>query len=172
MQAAKGLPDEFERLRFILVARPILSDEGAVRLIPRFPPQLSGRPFTVLINDNVIPNISEEIVLREGENHLVVLSDDYRNISSRFIVDRSRVTDLIIDLQDPAPIIVFEGPANAQIFLNNSLVRRRDPITVEPGTYEVRFHVGDYTVIRTLNVQRGKTYRVALAVDLTIQEED
>ena len=54
MQVSKGLPDEFERLRFNMIARPILSDEGAVRLVPRFPSQLTGRPFTVLINDNVI----------------------------------------------------------------------------------------------------------------------
>ncbi|MCL2764058.1 MAG: hypothetical protein FWD40_02105 [Treponema sp.] len=172
MQVAKGLPDEFERIRFNLVARPILSDEGAVRLIPRFPPQLRNRPFTVLINDNVISNISEQIMLKEGENHLVVLSDDYRNISHRFVVERARVTDLIIELQDPTPIIIFEAPQNAQIFLNNSQIRNRDSVTVEPGAHEVRFQVGDYTVTRNLNVQRGKTYRVALAVDLNIHEED
>jgi hypothetical protein len=172
MQIGKGLPADFDRIRFNVVARPILSDEGAVRLVPRFPPNFRNRPFTVLINDNVISNISEPIFLREGENHLVVISDDYRNISSRFLVERGRVTDLIIDLQDPSPIIIFEAPQNAQIFLNNTLIRNRDSITVEPGTYEVRFQVGDYTVIRTLIVQRGRTYRIAMAVDVTIQEED
>ena len=172
MQLSKGLPDEFENMRFRLAARPILNDEGAVRIIPRFPPQVPNRPFIVLINDNVISNISEEIMLKEGENHLVVLSDDYRNMSSRFIVERARVTDLIINLQDPTPVLVFEAPQNAQVFLNNSLVLNRDSVSVDPGSHEVRFIVGDYTIIRTLNVQRGKTYRVALLVDLTIQEED
>jgi len=173
MQIGKGLPDDFERIRFNVTARPILSDEGAVRIIPRYPPQLRNRPFTVLINDNVISNISEQIVLREGENHLVVLSDDYRNISRRFIVERGRVTDLIIDLQDPTPIMIFEAPQNALIFLNNvPILRSREPILVEPGTHEIRFQVGDYTITRSMNIQRGKTYRVALAVDLTIHEED
>ncbi|MCL2720049.1 MAG: hypothetical protein FWD47_01745 [Treponema sp.] len=172
-QVMKGLPDEFERTSFNLAVRPILSDEGAVRLVPRFPPQLRNRPFTVLINDNVISNLNEQILLREGEHHLVVLSDDYRNESRRFVVERGRIIDLIIDLQDPTPILIFEAPQNARIFLNNSLIRNvADPITVEPGTHEVRFQVGDYTITRTLNIQRGKTYRVALAVDLTIQEED
>jgi len=173
MQVAKGLPDEFENMTFNLIARPILSDEGAIRIVPRFPPQLRNRPFTVLINDNVITNISEQIVLREGENHLVILSEDYRTESRRFVVERGRVVDLIIELQDPTPIIIFEGPQNAQIFLNNTpITRSREPITVEPGIHEIRFQVSDYTVIRSLNVQRGKTYRVALAVDLTVQEED
>ncbi|MDR2541993.1 MAG: hypothetical protein LBC80_00860 [Treponema sp.] len=173
MSVEKGLPAAFEQLRFSVVARPILSDEGAVRLIPRFPPQLRNRPFTVLINDNVISNISEEILLKEGEHHLVILSEDYRNESRRFIVERARVIDLIIELQDPTPIIIFEGPQNTTIFLNNTQITDiREPIMVEPGTHEVRFQIGDYTVIRTLNIQRGKTYRVALDVDITIHEEE
>jgi hypothetical protein len=169
----KGTTADFERMTFSLVARPILSDEGAVRLIPRFPPQLRNRPFTILIDDNVISGVSEQIMLREGEHHLVIRSEDYRNESRRFVVERARILDLTIELQDPTPIIIFEGPQNAQIFLNNTPVpRNREPVTVEPGQHEVKFQVGDYTIIRTLNIQRGKTYRVALEVDLTIHEED
>jgi len=173
MQVNKGLPDEFERMRFNVTVRPILSDEGAVRIIPRFPAQLRNRPFTVLINDTVITNINEQIILREGEHHLVILSDDYRNESRRFVVERARVVDLIIDLHDPTPMIIFEGPQNSQVFMNNTPVTRMmEPVAVEPGTYEIRYQIGDYIVIRTLNVQRGRTYRVALTVDLNIQEEE
>jgi len=172
-QVSKGLPDDFENLSFNFTVKPILSDEGAVRLIPRYPAQLRNRPFTVLIDDNVIPNISEQILLREGEHHLVILSDDYRNESRRFVVERSKTVDLTIELQDPTPIIIFEAPQNAQIYLNNTLIpRRSDPVTVDPGQHEVKFQVGDYTLTRTLNIQRGKTYRVSLAVDLTVQEDE
>jgi hypothetical protein len=167
----KGLTDEFENMTFNMTVRPILSEEGAVRVTTRFPAQLRNRPITVLINDNVISSISEPVFLREGEHHLLILSDDYRNESRRFVVERARVLDLVIELQDPAPILIFEAPQNALIFLDNvSVTRSREPIKVEPGQHEVRFQIGDYTVIRTLNIQRGKTYRVALEVDLTINE--
>jgi len=167
----KGLTNEFENMTFNLIVRPILSDEGAVRVTTRFPPQLRNRPVTVLINDNVISNLSELVFLREGEHHLLILSDDYRNESRRFVVERAKVLDLVVELQDPAPMLIFEAPQNAQIFLDNApLTRSREPVKVEPGQHEVRFQIGDYTVIRTLNVQRGKTYRVALEVDLTIDE--
>jgi len=172
MAVEKGLTAEFEQLTFSVVARPILSDEGAVKLNPRFPPQLRNRPFTVLIDDKVISNISEQVVLREGEHHLVVHSDEYRTESRRFIIERAKVLDLTIELQDPTPIVIFEGPQNAVIFLNNSPVRNREPVTLEPGQHEVKFQIGDYTVTRTLNIQRGKTYRVGIDIDLTIQEED
>ena len=169
----KGLPASFDYLKFNVTARPILSSEGAVKLIPRYPPQHRNKPFIVLIDDNVISNISEEIVLREGEHHLVILSDDYRNESRRFLIERAKVIDLIINLQDPTPVIIFEGPQNSSIFLNNVPVSDvREPVMIEPGNHEVKFQIGDYTIIRSLTIQRGKTYRVSLEVDLTVHEED
>jgi len=173
MPVIKGISDELENMTFNITVRPIISDEGAIRLIPRFPPQLPGRPFTIMIDDSVISNISEQIVLKEGEHHLVILSDYYRNESRRFIVERTKVVDLIIELQDLSPVIIFEGPQNALIYIDNvQIPRNRDTVTAEPGPREIRFVVGDYTVTRTLNVQRGKTYRIALNVDLAIQEEE
>jgi hypothetical protein len=173
MPVIKGLSAELEDMTFNLTVRPVFSDEGAVRLIPRYPPQLRDRPFTVMVNENVISNISEQIILKEGEHHLVILSDDYRNESRRFIVERTKVIDLIIELQDPTPIIIFEGPQNAQIYIDNTRIpRNRDSVTVEPGLRQIRFQIGDYTVSQTLNVQRGKTYRIALDIGINIQEED
>ena len=168
----KGLPAAFERLTFNVTARPILSDEGAVRITPRFPPQQRNRPFTVLINDNVISNISDEIVMRTGEHHLVILSEDYRTESRRFIIERAKVIDLVIELQDPTPIIIFEAPQNSIVFLNNTQVEVFRPIPTEPGTHEIKYQIGNYTIIKNITILRGKTYRIALEVDLNIIEED
>jgi hypothetical protein len=169
----KGMNDELETMVFTLTVRPILGTEGAVTLVPRYPPQLRGKPFTILIDDVVIENLSEPPLLKEGEHHLVVLSQDYRNESRRFVVERAKTIQLIIELQDPTPIIIFEGPENARIFLNSTPVpRSRQSVAVEPGSYEAKFIIGDYTIIKNINVQRGKTYRIALNVDLTIDESD
>ena len=173
MPIVKGMSDELERMQFRLTAKPILSDEGAVRLNFRYPEQLRGRPFTVLIDDVLVENIADERLLREGEHHLVVLSEEYRNESRRFMVERARTLELIINLQDPTPLIIFEAPGNAQIYLNNQLISRNSgPIPVEPGTHEARFQVGDYSLTRTISVQRGKTYRIALSVGIDIDEND
>jgi len=170
---AAAVSAELQGMSFLLSARPILSDEGAVRIVARYPEQLRGRPFTVLINDVAIGNLAEEQLLREGEHHLSVISEDYRNESRRFVVERARTVDLVINLQDPTPLIFFEAPQNAQIFLNNSPVfRGRDPIPVEPGVHEARFQVGDYTITRTLTVQRGRTYRIALTLGIDIDESN
>lgn len=169
----KGLSEELEGMQFILTARPILGDEGAVRLIFRYPEQLRGKPFTVLIDDAVVENPSVEQLVKEGEHHLVVLSDDYRNESRRFKVERAKRLDITIDLQDPTPMIIFEAPENARIFLNNNPVSRETgSIPVEPGVYEAKFQVGDYTLTKTITAQRGKTYRVSLSVGIDIEENE
>jgi len=171
MPVIKGMSEELENMIFHITARPILSDEGAVRLFTRYPAQLRGRPFTLLIDDVVIEDQNAELLLKEGEHHLVVLSEDYRNESRRFLVERAKILDLTIELHDPTPLIFFEGPQNAAIFLNDvPVTMEREPIPVEPGRHEAKFRIGDYTIIKTMNIQRGKTYRVALEIDLTVQE--
>jgi len=166
----KGLSEELENMSFTLIARPILGEEGAVRLNFRYPAQLRDRPFTVLIDDAVVANPAEELLIKEGEHHLVVLSDDYRNESRRFMVERAKRADITLDLQDPTPLIIFEAPENARIFLNNNPVRENGPIPVEPGVYEAKFQVGDYTLTKAITALRGKTYRVSLSVGIDIEE--
>ena len=171
MPIIKGLSEELESMRFHFTAKPIFGDEGAVRLNFRYPQQLAGRPFTVLIDDVLIENTGEERLLKEGEHHLVVLSDEYSNESRRFMIERAKIHDLTVNLQDPTPLIIFEAPENAQIYLNNRLISRTSgPIPVEPGTHEAKFQVGDYSLTRTISIEKGKTYRIALAVDIDVEE--
>jgi hypothetical protein len=173
MAIIKGLNEELENMSFTLTAKPIFTDEGAVKISYHYPQQLRGRQFTVLIDDVVIENPAEERLLKEGEHHLVVLSEDYRNESRRFMVERTKTTDLVIELQDPTPLISFESPGNTLIFLNNNPVSRDSgPIPVDPGTHEARFHIGDYILTKLIKVQRGKTYKVAVSVGIDINEND
>jgi hypothetical protein len=169
----KGLSEEIETMRFQLSVKPLLSNEGVVKISPRYPEQLQGRPFTVLIDDEVVEKPGEERLLKEGEHHLVIVSNDYRNESRSFMIERGKILDLPIVLQDPTPLVIFEGPENARIFFDNEPVENlQTPYPVEPGPHEVRFQLSDYSVIKTLNIQKGKTYRVALAVDVNVSESD
>jgi hypothetical protein len=172
MPLIKGLPDEIEALRFVLTVKPIFSDEGAVRVAFRYPENLPDKPFTLLIDDEVIERPREERVLREGEHSLVILSNSYRNENRVFMVERGKILELGINLQDPAPLVIFEAPENARIFFDNVPVNPGKPLPVEPGAHEVRFQLSDYAVVKPLTVQKGKTYRVALSVDLLITETE
>jgi hypothetical protein len=173
MPVIKGLSEEVETMKFQLIVRPILSDEGAVRISTRYPEQLAGRPFTVLIDDEVVDKPQEARLLKEGEHHLMILSNDYRNESRRFLIERGKILDLDITLQDTTPLVIFEAPENALVFFDNEAVENsRQPLAVEPGLHEVRFQMSDYSLVKPLTVQRGKTYRVVLAVDVNISESE
>ncbi|MCL2608445.1 MAG: hypothetical protein FWD94_00860 [Treponema sp.] len=168
-----GSGDEPANLSFLVSVRPILGEEGAVRFTVRYPERLRGRPFSVLVNNVAIGNPADELLLRAGEHHLAVVSESYRNESRRFVVERSKTVEIVIELQDPTPLIVFEAPQNAQIFLNNSPVfRGSNPVPVEPGVHEARFQIGDYVLTRTITVQRGRTYRISLAIDIDVDESE
>ena len=167
------LSAELAGMSFLLSARPILAAEGAARVSVRFPENLVGRPFTVLVNDRVIENLAEEIVLREGEHHLAIVSQDYRNESRRFVVERARVVSIVIDLQDAAPMILFDAPPGAQVYLNDAPVAHENgPVVVAPGVHEARFHFGGHTITRVITVHSGRTYRVALTLDVGVEESD
>jgi hypothetical protein len=172
MPVIKGFTEEFEAMRFQLNVKPIFSDEGAVRIGIHYPEQLRDRPFTLLIDDEVVENPGEERLIREGEHHLLILSEDYRNENRRFLIERGRVLELSIELQDPTPLVYFEAPANARVFFDNAPIpNNRGPVPTSPGEHQVRFQVGDYSVIRSLVIQRGKTYRASLTVDIDVLEE-
>jgi hypothetical protein len=167
-----GTKGGMEKMDFQISARPILGDEGAVRINFRYPEHLPDRPFSVFIDDRAV-EMPVDLLLTEGEHRLLVLSDDYRNENRLFLVERGRVLDLDIALEDPAPLLFFEAPEQALIFLDNRIVERtREPIPVEPGFHEVRFQVSDYSIAKTIQVQRGKTYRIAITVDVDIAESE
>jgi len=169
MPVIKGISDDIEEMVFNLTAKSILSDEGALRLSFRYPENLLNKPMTILIDDEVIENPGEERLLKEGEHHLVILSDDYRNQSSRFVVERAKVLDLVVELQDTTPLLIFEYPEETKVYVDNVfLTNPRNPYPVEPGSHEVSFKISDYTIVRPLTVQKGRTYRVALSVDVNI----
>jgi hypothetical protein len=160
-----------EPAQFHLSAKPVPGDEGAVKLTIRYPQLLPDRPVSVLIDDEVADNIADIHFLREGEHHLIIISEDYRTESRRFFVDRGKTTEIAITLKDTVPLLLFEAPDRALIFINNRrVVTTSTPYPIEPGTYDIKIQVGDYTIIKTVQIQKGKTYRIAFTMDLSVSE--
>jgi hypothetical protein len=173
MPVIKGLSEELENMRFQLTVKPVISDEGAVKLHFKYPELLPGRPFIVLIDDAVVENTSEERLLKEGEHQLVILSDDYRSENRRFKVERAKILEVNLELQDPTPLLLFEAPENARIYLdNNEIYNTAGTHPVEPGAHEVKFRISDYVIVKNITVQRGKTYRVSMLVDVQVSENE
>jgi hypothetical protein len=168
----KGWSREIEAMRFQLNVKPIFSDEGAVIVNVHRPEFLPNGSYTMLIDDQVIEKPGAEILVREGEHTLTLLSSDYRTENRRFIIERGKTLNLSVTLQDLTPLVIFEAPALARIFIDNtSVMRTTAPLAVEPGIHNVRIQLSDYTIIKTVTIEKGKTYRVAFIVDMQVSEE-
>jgi hypothetical protein len=168
----KGWSREIEAMRFQLNVKPIFSDEGAVIVNVHRPEFLPNGSYTMLIDDQVIENPGVETLVREGEHTLTLLSSDYRTENRRFIIERGKTLNLSVTLQDLTPLVIFEAPALARIFIDNtSVMRTTAPLAVEPGIHDVRIQLSDYTIIKTVTIEKGKTYRVAFIVDMQVSEE-
>lgn len=173
MPISKEISDEVQNMRFQLNIRPVLSDEGAVKINVRYPSNLMNKPYTVLVDDKIVEAPNDEQLLREGEHFLMLISSDYRNESRRFVIERGKNIELNITLQDLTPLIFFEAPDSARIFLDNTRISQiTTPRPVEPGNHEIKVQLSDYTIIKSIYIQKGHTYRIAFTVDLAVQEED
>jgi hypothetical protein len=173
MPVVKGLSDEIETLRFQLSAKPILSDEGALKISLRYPEKLKDKPITVRVDDDVIDLPLRELILKEGEHHVAIVSDDYRNESRRVMIERGKVLDLIVDLQDPTPLVTLEAPENATVYFDGAAISdTRTSFAAEPGEHEIRFSVGDYSVVKPVTLIKGHVYRIALSIDVIVSEEE
>jgi hypothetical protein len=168
----KGWSKEIEFMRFQLNIKPIFSDEGALTINVRRPEFLPNGSYTVLVDDRIIEKPGEVTMIKEGEHTLTLISSDYRTENRRFMIERGSRLNLSVTLHDLTPLIIFEAPELAKIFIDNTPAARTDtPLAVEPGPHTIRIQVSDYSIVKTVSIEKGKTYRIAFIVDMQITEE-
>ena len=173
MPVIKGISEEMEKMIFQLQVKPILSNEGILKINFIYPEKLPNKPLIVLIDDVITENPWDEFLINQGEHNLVILSDYYRNFSSKFIIEKAKINELTIEMQDPTPLLIFEYPENTRIYVDNVRVTTPEKaFPVEPGQHEIRFQISDYSIVQLVTVQMGKTYKIALSVDVNIKESD
>ncbi|MDA8426659.1 MAG: hypothetical protein M0Z80_11035 [Treponema sp.] len=168
---AKGFGSEIESARFHVRVRPILSDEGALNLKLRFPEGSTDRAVTVTIDDKRV-DPSARLILASGVHRLQISSESYRDEIRSFAIEQGQVLDLVVDMQDTAPIALIDAPDSALVSIDGQRIDQvaKPQLTLEPGEHTVTCRIGDYTITRKFTAYRGKTYRLVLAIDLHIQE--
>lgn len=175
---AKGIPSDLETAQFQVRVRPLLTDEGAVRIALRYPDAGADHgPIAVTVDDRRLPegryvDGREALVLKAGTHYLRISSDRYRDENRSFSLEQGRTLDLVIDLQDTAPLVTIEAPDSALLTLDGQKLGKdaKAGMAVEPGEHTVTCRIGDYVVTRKFTAYRGKAYRLVLQVELVVQE--
>jgi hypothetical protein len=176
-QVSKGMPSELENAQFQVRIRPLLTDQGALRLSLRYPEGGERLPVLVTVDDKELAeghfvDGKEVLVLKAGTHYLRVSSERYRDENRSFALEQGRTLDLVVELQDTTPVVTIEAPDSAQLMIDGQKIARdaKLGLTVEPGDHVVSCRIGDYAITRKFTAYRGKSYKIVLSVDLQVQE--
>lgn len=166
----KGLPENIETLIFLTRIKPILTEEGALNLDVLYPED-NKQPVSIRIDEVLVTNPKVLQILSPGSHHVSIVADSYRNEVRIVTIESARITDLTIQMQDTAPQIMLIAPENAKIEINDVAVdSTREPRIMEPGSYSIRFTIGDYELVKQITVEKGKNYTVSLLIDINVSE--
>jgi len=166
----KGLPENIETLQFTVKVKPILTDEGGMRLKIEYP-EAAVKPVSVRIDEMLIANPESLQILSPGPHHLSVVSDDYRNEVRVFTVESARVTDLAVAMQGTTPRVYLVAPENASIVLDGQpALNTREPLTIEPGDHTILFKIGDYELAKQITIEKGHDYTISMIIDINVSE--
>ena len=169
--AMKGIPEETINAKLNLAVKPILSNKGRLSLSIKTPSN-SSLPYEVFVDDELIDNHAKPLILDTGMHKLSVQSQEYRTEMRSFLIEQAKTVQIEMELKSLAPTLIIIAPDNAQISLDDeSYKKTTEPALISEGEHKLRFVLGDYEVIRTLDVRKGKSYTANLSVDLKITEE-
>jgi hypothetical protein len=174
LPAMKGFSPELEKAKFTLRAKPVFIDEGIVKLSFKFPESAGPKPrLTVTFDDRPLEDPLAPIQAKTGKHEVRVTGEGFMDENRTVTIERAKTQEVEISLSDTTPVIYIEAPETTQVWIDGEKVEAKGRISVPtvPGDHVVTFKVGDYTLTRKITVQKGRTYRVILSVDITVQEE-
>ena len=172
MLAMKGAPEELENARIQITAKPVLSSEGYFSLEVS-KPEGKNENFSIYIDDTFIPSIPKKMLLKEGEHHLRVTGETFRNEVRTFIVEQAKITSLKVALRGIEPEVKILSPENASIYFDGEeLASPKEPFAVTQGPHTVKFAIGDYEITKTFDAINGRSYSVNLNIDASVTEEE
>jgi len=169
----KGVPEETLNSKIKTSIKPILSDKGELTLVLSTLSDKKPENCTVYVDEKLVtlPK-NNTILLEKGVHDLSVTSDAYRNEVRTVRIEQAKNTELKIELKSIEPAVFVTAPEGTSVFLDDKAFKNLGKESlVSEGEHKIRFTIGDYEITRTLNVIKGKTYKINCSVDLQIEEE-
>ncbi|MCK9170039.1 MAG: hypothetical protein M0P01_06450 [Treponema sp.] len=168
--AMKGIPEDAQNAQLKITVRPLLIDKGKLHISAVFPDQ--EKPYTVFIDNNEMKPSATGYLLDTGIHDVSIVSEFYRGEVRTVRVEQAKMTELAVSLKSITPTLLITAPDNTVVYLDDVLCDKiGKAFDIAEGEHKIRFLMGDYEVIRTIVIQKGKSYTAALSVDLKVTEE-
>lgn len=167
----KGISPEMEKAEFKLNIKPVLGDEGGLKLNIIFPDAAEALIPSIFIDDKKTDYSQELVLLRKGVRVLRVKAEGYKEEILTLSVEAGKITSVNISMVPNQPIFVIRVPAGAIVTLNGHSVEQDNfsSLAVEPGENTVGIKLGDYFMSRKIIAQRGKVYNISINVEMDIR---
>ena len=180
-QIMKGVPDEVMNGKITITVRPILSDKGLLKIkltTPDVSEQKEDIPeenISIFIDNNpyLAQDAQKGFVLGTGVHNVNVISENYRTEVRKVRIDQAKTTELEISLKSIEPTVIITAPEGATVYLDDEMFEDLGKEVVIPeGDHKIRCGIGDYEIVRSLSVTKGRSYKVNLTIDLQISEDE
>lgn len=166
----KGFSPSMESAEFKLTVRPVLRDEGGIKVAVLYPEGADRVPASIYIDDKRTDSTDALILAKKGSHVLRVSAQGYREEVLTIAVAAGKVNIISVSMTPNAPLLIFQAPAGAYIAIDGQAVSHLElaGLTVEPGEHTLLLKIGDYSLTRKIMALRGKVYTVSLSVELDI----
>ncbi|MBO4629293.1 MAG: PEGA domain-containing protein [Treponema sp.] len=180
-QIMKGVPDEVMNGKITITVRPILSDKGLLKIklskleASEQKEENTEENISIFIDNNpyLAQDVQKGFVLGTGIHNVNVISENYRTEVRKVRIDQAKITDLEIILKSIEPTVIITAPEGATVYLDDEKFEDLGKEVVIPeGDHKIRCGIGDYEIVRSLSVSKGRSYKVNLTVDLQISEDE
>lgn len=167
----KGVPEETLYSIIPITVKPILMNKGqlAIKLVP---PEKKLEPCTIFIDDKMLP-LSEnpKVLLETGIHNISIISDSYRNEVRTVRIDRAKTTELTVVMKSLEPTLLITAPEGTEVLLDDvKCTSFGKEFVITEGEHIIKFTIGNYQIVRSINAIKGKTYTANFALDLDITE--
>lgn len=169
--AMKGVPDETYEAKLNVFVKPVLMNKGTLKLDVSAPGGQAAN-YELFVDDEPHVLLNGKILLEAGKHNINIQSEEFRNEVRTVYIEQARTSEIQVALKSLAPTLTVTAPENSDVFIDDKKVESfGTEFVVSEGEHIVKCQLGSYEIVRSLSIEKGKSYSVNLAVDLEISEE-
>ena len=169
--AMRKLPEEISNSIVSVSVKPILANKGKFNLSLIAPDGQLNR-CSVFIDDKMVDfENRKDIYLTTGIHDVSILSESYRNELRTIRIEQAGETTLSVELKSIDPTMIITIPEGTSAYLDGKKCKNiGKEFKISEGEHTLKFTLGNYEIIRTIDAVKGKTYNATFALDLQISE--
>lgn len=169
----KGTDDDISSGIFEVSARPLLVNKGKLSINLSAPDDKKLKAYTAYLDNKIFSISNKPVILSSGVHTLSLVSDFYRNEVRTVNIEQAKETSLNIKFRDIAPSVMLLAPEGTVIYFDDVKTSKTNKMfTVSQGSHTIKFIIGDYETVRTINAVNGRSYTVAVNLETEVSEED